>query len=40
LVEHSALFRNPRFRSPITLAPDGKREHFDLTFETKRVLVQ
>src|SRR5579871_5638344 len=40
LVEHSALFRNPRFSSPITLAPDGKREHFDLTFETKRVLVR
>lgn len=33
-VERSKLFRNPRFSSPITLAADGKREHFDLAFET------
>jgi general secretion pathway protein L len=32
-VESSALFENPQFRSPITLAPDGKSERFDLTFE-------
>jgi general secretion pathway protein L len=35
LVEQSALFRNPRFSAPITLAPDGNREHFDLAFETE-----
>lgn len=35
LIERSALFRAPRFNSPITLAPDGKREHFDLGFETR-----
>ncbi|HEY3912307.1 MAG TPA: PilN domain-containing protein [Stellaceae bacterium] len=35
LVERSALFQSPRFSSPITLAPDGKHEHFDLAFETK-----
>jgi general secretion pathway protein L len=34
-VEASAIFRNPQFRSPITLAPDGKRERFDLTFEIR-----
>jgi general secretion pathway protein L len=33
-IERSKLFRNPRFSSPITLASDGKREHFDLAFET------
>ena len=33
-IERSKLFRNPRFSSPITLAADGKREHFDLAFET------
>jgi general secretion pathway protein L len=32
-VEGSAFFANPQFRSPITLAPDGKSERFDLTFE-------
>ncbi|MGH7029666.1 MAG: PilN domain-containing protein [Stellaceae bacterium] len=35
LVERSVLFQSPRFSSPITLAPDGKHEHFDLAFETK-----
>jgi general secretion pathway protein L len=34
-VEASAIFRNPQFRSPITLAPDGKSERFDLTFEIR-----
>ena len=36
LVEGSTLFENPRFTSAITLAPDGKREHFSLAFETRR----
>lgn len=35
LVERSESFQNPKFSSPVTLAPDGKHEHFDLTFETK-----
>jgi general secretion pathway protein L len=30
--EGSALFEGPQFRAPITLAPDGKGERFDLTF--------
>ena len=34
-VESSALFEKPQFRSPITLAPDGKSERFDLTFEIR-----
>jgi general secretion pathway protein L len=34
-VESSALFANPRFRSPITLSPDGKSEHFDLSFDIR-----
>ena len=33
-IERSKLFRDLRFNSPITLAADGKREHFDLAFET------
>ena len=35
LVEGSAMFENPRFRSPITLAPDGKSERFDLSLDIK-----
>lgn len=35
-VAASPLFVNPKFRSPITLSPDGKGDRFDLTFETKR----
>ena len=34
-VEGSAIFENPRFRSPITLAPDGKSERFDLSLDIK-----
>jgi general secretion pathway protein L len=34
-VEGSAMFDNPRFRSPITLAPDGKSERFDLSLDIK-----
>lgn len=34
-VEGSAIFENPRFRSPITLSPDGKSEHFDLSLDAK-----
>jgi general secretion pathway protein L len=34
-VEGSAMFENPRFRSPITLAPDGKSERFDLSLNIK-----
>jgi general secretion pathway protein L len=32
LIEGSGVFRQPQFRSPITLLPDGKAERFDLTF--------
>jgi general secretion pathway protein L len=34
-VESSAMFENPRFRSPITLSPDGKSERFDLLLDIK-----
>jgi general secretion pathway protein L len=34
-VEGSAIFENPNFRSPITLAPDGKSERFDLSLDIK-----
>jgi len=34
-VENSAMFENPRFRSPITLAPDGSGERFALAFDVK-----
>jgi general secretion pathway protein L len=34
-VEGSAIFEKPQFRSPITLASDGKGERFDLSFEVK-----
>jgi general secretion pathway protein L len=34
-VEGSAMFENPRFRSPITLAPDAKSERFDLSLDIK-----
>lgn len=34
-VEGSAMFENPHFRSPITLAPDGKSERFDLSLDIK-----
>src|SRR5262249_43619119 len=39
-VEASAFFQNPQFRSPITLAPDGKSERFDLTFEVRPEATQ
>lgn len=35
LVERSQMFANPRFRSPVTLAPDGKSQHFDLDFDIR-----
>jgi general secretion pathway protein L len=35
-IESSATFENPQFRSPITLAPDGKSERFDLSLDAKR----
>ena len=38
-VEDSAIFENPRFRSPITLAPDGKSERFDLSLDLKEERV-
>jgi general secretion pathway protein L len=31
-IETSPLFEMPKFRTPITLAPDGKAEQFSLTF--------
>jgi general secretion pathway protein L len=34
-VENSAMFENPRFRSAITLAPDGSGERFALAFDIK-----
>ncbi|HKM73469.1 MAG TPA: PilN domain-containing protein [Stellaceae bacterium] len=34
-VENSAMFENPRFRSPTTLAPDGSGERFALAFDIK-----
>lgn len=34
-VESSAIFEKPQFRSPITLAPDGRGERFNLSFEVK-----
>jgi general secretion pathway protein L len=34
-VDGSAVFENPHFRSPITLAPDGKSERFDLSLDIK-----
>ena len=34
-IEGSALFERPEFRSPITLAPDGRAEQFDLSFATR-----
>jgi general secretion pathway protein L len=34
-IERSALFEKPEFRSPITLAPDGRVEQFDLSFATR-----
>jgi hypothetical protein len=39
-VESSAIFEKPQFRSPITLAPDGKGERFDLAFAIKWERVQ
>jgi general secretion pathway protein L len=36
-IEASPLFVNAKFRSPITLSPDGRGDRFDLTFETKSV---
>ena len=32
-IEGSALFEKPRFRSPITLGPDGRSEQFSLSFD-------
>jgi general secretion pathway protein L len=40
LIERSGRFERPQFVSPITLAPDGKHEYFDLTFETKAASVR
>jgi hypothetical protein len=34
-IEGSPLFEKPRFRAPITLGPDGKGEHFELSFDIK-----
>lgn len=34
--ERSTMFANPQFRSPITLAPDGKSERFDLALDIRR----
>ncbi len=34
-IERSTLFEKPEFRSPITLAPDGRVEQFDLSFATR-----
>lgn len=34
-VEASAFFENPHFRSPITLAPDGARERFELRLDIR-----
>jgi general secretion pathway protein L len=34
-IEGSAMFGRTRFRSPITLLPDGRAERFDLTFDVK-----
>jgi general secretion pathway protein L len=39
-IEGSALFEKPQFRSPITLAPDGRGERFDLSFAVKSERVQ
>lgn len=36
LVEKSAVFESPQFRSPITLSADGKTEHFDLSLDIKK----
>ena len=33
LLDGSQLFRNVRFRSPVTRAPQGGLERFDLSFE-------
>lgn len=35
LVEGSALFEKPAFRAPITLAPDGRGERFELSFTVR-----
>jgi general secretion pathway protein L len=34
-VERSPIFEKPQFGSPITLAPDGRTERFDLDFEVR-----
>jgi len=34
-IEGSALFEQPKFRSPITAVPDGKSEQFSLSFQVR-----
>jgi hypothetical protein len=34
-IEASPLFEKPKFRAPITLAPDGKAEQFNLTLAVR-----
>ena len=40
LIEGSAAFGHPQFRSPITLLPDGSTERFDLTLDVKTGAVK
>jgi general secretion pathway protein L len=35
-IQGSPLFKAPKFRSPITVSPDGNKDRFDLDFETKQ----
>ena len=32
-IEDNDIFHNPKFRSPITMSPDGKGERFDVSFD-------
>ena len=32
-IENHDLFYDPKFRSPITMSPDGKGERFDVSFD-------
>jgi general secretion pathway protein L len=34
-IERSRQFAQPQFRSPITLSPDGRAEHFDISFDLR-----
>jgi general secretion pathway protein L len=36
-IETSPLFEKPKFRTPITLGPDGKAEQFSLSFAVKQM---